>query len=104
MGPGAPEAVTGTRSSVPWSVLENHTAPLWYSIPLAPMPLPDGVGARAGPVSHAFAGPPEAGMAQIVLATLSATYRVRLLESRVSPLRNWPAGIAVMRCAAPDGG
>jgi len=42
-------------------------------------------------------------MAQIVLARLSATYRVRLFGSRVSPLRNWPAGIAVMRCGAPYG-
>jgi hypothetical protein len=97
MGPAAPVVVTGTWSSVPWSVLENHTALLWYSIPLAPMPFPDGEGVRAGPVSHAFAGPPEAGTAQIVPATLSATYRVRLLESRVSPLRTVEVEVEVVR-------
>jgi hypothetical protein len=40
------------------------------------MSCPDVEGARAGLTSQAFAGPPEVGMAQIVLARLSATYRV----------------------------
>src|SRR3979411_1057201 len=91
MGPGAPVAVTGTRSSVPRSVLEAHTAPLWKVTPLAPKwSGPGWDGPRAGLTSHAFAGPPDAGTGQMVLARLSAAYRVWLPASIVSPLRNSP--------------
>src|SRR6266702_8516490 len=102
-GAGAASAVTGTRSSVPLSVLEAHTAPCWKVTPLMPKwPGPDCAGARAWLTSHFVAVPPEAGTDQMVPARLSAEYSVWVAGSMVSPLRNAP-GIAAMRCGAPPG-
>ncbi|MEH0411040.1 hypothetical protein [Streptomyces scabiei] len=78
---------------------------MWKRSPFAPYGTgADALIARAGPTSHAVAGPPETGTAQTVPIWLSATYKVRPAGSMARPLGTPPTGNAAMRWGVPPGG